>query len=111
MNCTLETTLKWIHKKLYRISGFQIDKSKVEKIVNSQSFSIYSSGEIELLLTNPTYQRRFKLSTSSICDTLVISPAALTRHDVTRSNLSGDTSAQTCHDGEDTFFASGTNPA
>jgi hypothetical protein len=48
---------------------------------------------------------------SSICDTLVISPAALTRHDVTRSNLSGDTSAQTCHDGEDTFFASGTNPA
>jgi hypothetical protein len=50
-------------------------------------------------------------SVSSICDTLVISPAALTRHDVTRSNLSGDTSAQTCHDGEDTFFASGTNPA
>jgi hypothetical protein len=48
---------------------------------------------------------------SSICDTLVISPAALTRHDVTRSNLSGGTSAQTCHDGEDTFFASGTNPA
>jgi hypothetical protein len=52
-----------------------------------------------------------KNNVSSICDTLVISPAALTRHDVTRSNLSGDTSAQTCHDGEDTFFASGTNPA
>jgi hypothetical protein len=49
---------------LYRISGFQIDKSKVEKIVNSQSFSIYSSGEIELFLTNPTHQRSFKLSTT-----------------------------------------------
>ncbi|XP_068900845.1 uncharacterized protein [Tenebrio molitor] len=47
-----------------RWEGFQIDKSKVEKIVNSQSFSIYSSSEIELLLTNPTYQRRFKLSTT-----------------------------------------------
>jgi hypothetical protein len=47
---------------LHRISGFQIDKSKVGKIVNSQSFSIYSSGEIELLLTNPTHQRRFNLS-------------------------------------------------
>jgi hypothetical protein len=49
---------------LYRISGFQIDKSKVEKIVNSQSFSIYSSGEIELFLTNPTHQRSFNLSTT-----------------------------------------------
>jgi hypothetical protein len=49
---------------LYRISGFQTDKSKVAKIVNSQSFSIYSSGEIELLLTNPTHQRSFKLSTT-----------------------------------------------
>jgi hypothetical protein len=56
--------LKLIHKKLHRISGFQIDKSKVEKIVNSQSFAIYSSGEIELLLTNPTHQRSFKLSTT-----------------------------------------------
>jgi hypothetical protein len=47
---------------LHRISGFQIDKSKVGKIVNSQSFSIYSSGEIELFLTNPTHQRSFNLS-------------------------------------------------
>ncbi|CAH1380838.1 unnamed protein product [Tenebrio molitor] len=45
-----------------RWEGFQIDKSKVGKIVNSQSISIYSSGEIELLLTNPTHQRRFNLS-------------------------------------------------
>jgi hypothetical protein len=47
---------------------------------------------------------------SSICGTLVILPSALTRHDVTPTNLSGDTSALTCHDGGDTFFASGTNP-
>jgi hypothetical protein len=50
---------------LHRILDFKITKNKLVTIVKSQSFSVYSPGEIKLLLRNPSKSpREFILNTT-----------------------------------------------
>jgi hypothetical protein len=64
--------------------NFDEDVSMCASVISSFKFAPITWCHVE---------RSFSSYRSSICGTLVILPSALTRHDVTSTNPSGDTSA------------------